>query len=125
MPICVVTDGVFILLVAVQCKRIAMTSNKTVLLYTILKHATSELQSNGNKMHYSRDGQPLARVPNLARELVNLARGRIHGDEILFYKENNFEVVVLSKLWLHAQNSYCRNLGSEHLIIYYRVVVTQ
>ena len=58
---------------------------------------------------YSRDGQPLARVPNLARELVNLARERFHGNEILFSKESNFKVAVLSKLWLHAQNTHYRD----------------
>ena len=59
---------------------------------------------------YDRDGQPLARMPILARELVNLARERIHGNEILFTKENYLKVAVLSKLWLQAQNTYYRNL---------------
>ena len=74
---------------------------------------------------YYRDGQPLARVPTLARELVNLARERIHGNEILFSKENNFKVAVLSKLRLHAQNTCCSNLRSEQLTIYCRVFATQ
>ena len=65
---------------------------------------------NSLKKVYARNGQPLARVPNLASELVNLARERIHGNEILFCKEYNFKVAVLSKLSLHAQNTYYRNL---------------